>query len=260
MSPDLPANLFKRRLRAGEVQHGLFCGLADPVAAEIVAGAGFDWLLLDAEHSPNDLRTILAQLQATAAYGTPVLVRPDAGDTVTIKRLLDLGVQTLLVPMVESAAQATELVAAVRYPPEGVRGVGSSMARAARWNRVGDYLDRAGDELCLLVQIESVAGLAAVEEIAAVDGVDGLFVGPSDLSASMGHRGRPRHPEVVAAVDDALRRIVAAGKPAGVFATTPDAVESWVGLGATVVAVGVDVSLYVAAVDGLAARYRREDS
>ena len=154
-----------------------------------------------------------------------MLVRPDAGDTVTIKRLLDLGVQTLLVPMVESAAQATELVAAVRYPPEGVRGVGSSMARAARWNRVGDYLDRAGDELCLLVQIESVAGLAAVEEIAAVDGVDGLFVGPSDLSASMGHRGRPRHPEVVAAVDDALRRIVAAGKPAGVFATTPDAVE-----------------------------------
>jgi 4-hydroxy-2-oxoheptanedioate aldolase len=252
---DVPTNGFKRRLLAGDVQYGVFCALADSVAAEIVAGAGFDWMLLDGEHAPNDLRTILAQLQAVAGSGTEVLVRPEVGDTVTIKRLLDIGAQSLLVPMVETAAHAADLVAAVRYPPAGVRGVGTSMARAARWNRVRDYLQSADREVCLVVQIESVAGLGAIEAIAAVDGVDALFVGPSDLAASMGHRGQPGHAEVQAGVDDALRRIVAAGKPAGVFASTPESVQRWTGLGASVIALGADISLLVAALDALAARH-----
>lgn len=254
----VPTNAFKARLAAGPPQYGLFSGLADPIAAEILAGSGFDWMMIDAEHSPNDLRTILAQLQATEPYDTHIVVRPEVGATVGIKRLLDIGVQSLLVPMVESAEQAEMLAAAVRYPPAGVRGVGTSLARAARWNRVAGYAEHADEQVCLITQIESLAGLAAIETIAAVDGVDALFVGPSDLAASMGLIGQTRHADVVAAVDDAIARIVRSGKPAGVFATTPDAAERWVTAGATFVAVGVDIALLASAAESLATSFRPE--
>lgn len=253
---ELPRNEFKRQLTRPGVTHGLFSGLVDPAVAEVIAGAGFDWMLVDGEHAPHDLRSILAQLQAGAAYDTPVLVRAESGDTVLMKRLLDIGALTLLIPMVESAAQAERIVAATRYPPAGVRGVATSVNRAARWGRVDGYLTQADTEICVVCQIETVAGAAAIEAIAEVDGVDALFVGPSDLAASMGLLGQPRHPEVLTAVDDAITRIVATGTPAGVFATTPDLVARWSALGATFVAVGVDISLLATAATDLAATFR----
>jgi len=253
---EMPVNRFKQRLGTGEVQFGMFCGLVDPVASEICAGAGFDWVMVDVEHAPNDLRTVLHQLQATEPYDTSVIVRPQVGQTDVIKKLLDIGAQTLLVPMVESGDQAAEIVAACRYPPAGVRGVGTSLARAARWNRIDRYADRADAEICVVAQIESVEGVRNIESIAAVDGIDALFVGPSDLAASMGHIGKAGHPDVVAAVDESIRRIVAAGKPAGVFATTPESVQRGVDAGASVVAVGVDISMLVAATSALARQYR----
>lgn len=253
---EMPLNEFKRRLARPGVTYGLFSGLVDPAAAEVIASAGFDWMLIDGEHAPHDLRSILAQLQAAAPHGTPVLVRAEVGETVLIKRLLDIGALTLLVPMIESAAHATQVVAATRYPPTGVRGVATSVNRAARWGRVDGYLTRANEEICVICQIETVAGTEAIEEIAAVDGVDALFIGPSDLAASLGLIGQTRHPEVLAAVDDAIVRVVAAGKPAGVFATAPDLVERWTDLGVTFVAVGVDIPLLAKATSDLAASYR----
>lgn len=255
---DALVNLFKQRLVLGEVQYGLFCGLADTVATEVLAGAGFDWLMLDTEHAPNDLRSVLHQLQAAAPYAdsTSIVVRPAVGDPVLIKRLLDVGAQTLLVPMVESAEHAADLVAAVRYPPAGIRGVGTSLARAARWNRVPGYAQRADDVVCLVCQIESVIGVEQLEAIAAVDGVDALFVGPSDLAASMGHIGNPGHPDVQAAVDKAISAIVGAGKPAGVFAVAPDSAKRWIDLGASFVAIGVDVSLLARSATDLVGAFR----
>jgi 4-hydroxy-2-oxoheptanedioate aldolase len=251
-----PHNQFKARLLSGDVQYGLFIALVDQVAAEITAGAGFDWVMVETEHAPNDLRTVLTQLQAVAASGVPVLVRPTEGDTVQIKRLLDIGVQTLLVPMVESAEQARQLVSAMRYPPSGIRGVGASMARAAQWNRHDDYFSAANDQMCLVVQIESVEGAAAIEAIAAVDGVDALFVGPSDLAASMGHLGNSGHPDVVAAVADAVSRIKAAGKPVGIFATSIESALAYAAQGCSVIAVGSDITLLVKATSALAAALR----
>ncbi len=205
---DLPVNRFKQRLRSGEAQIGLWLGLADPYCAELAANAGFDWLLLDGEHAPNDLRSLLGQLQALAPYPGQPVIRPVQGDTALIKQLLDIGAQTLLVPMVDSAAQAEGLVRAVRYPPAGVRGVGSALARASRWNSVAEYLDHADEQMCLLVQVENLEGLANLDAIAAVEGVDGVFIGPTRSQRSHGpsrqsrpsrgaggHRGRhPPHP------------------------------------------------------------------
>ena len=254
---EISPNEFKRQLARPGVTYGLFSGLVDPAAAEVVASAGFDWMLIDGEHAPHDLRSIMAQLQAAAPYDVPVLVRPEFGNTVLIKRLLDIGAQTLLFPMVESAEQAEMLVAATRYPPAGVRGVAASVNRGSRWGRIDGYFTKADDEMCVICQIETVAGMAAIEEIAAVEGVDALFVGPSDLGASLGLIGQGRHPDVLAAVDDAIERIVATGKPAGVFAAPPDLVERWTGLGATFVAIGVDIPLLAKATTDLAASFRQ---
>lgn len=253
---ELPVNTFKRALTGPAVQYGMFVGLADPVAAEIAAGAGFDWIMIDTEHGPSDLRTLLVQLQATAAYPCATLVRPVEGDTALIKRILDLGAQTLIIPMVDSALQAEELVAATRYPPHGVRGVGTALSRAARWNRVPEYLARASEEICLVVQIESAAALEQVDAIAAVDGVDALFVGPSDLAGSLGHLGNPGHPDVQVAVSNALANIVAAGKPAGIYAATPAAARSYADQGASFIAVGIDAALLATATQNLAASFR----
>ena len=167
-------------------------GLADPVCAEICAGAGFDWLVIDGEHAPNDVRSVLAQLQAVAPYPVHPVVRPLSGDVNLIKQMLDIGAQTLLIPMVESAAQARQLVSAMRYPPEGIRGIGAALARAARWDRIPNYVHEANAQMCLLVQVETRKGLENLEAIAGVEGVDGVFIGPADLSAAMGHPGNPQ--------------------------------------------------------------------
>jgi len=253
---DMPVNPFKRALATGQTQIGLFLGLAPAYSAEIVATAGFDWLLIDGEHGPNDLQGIIAQLQALAPYPVRPVVRTPDHDVARIKQWLDGGAQTLMVPMVESAADAAKLVRAMRYPPHGVRGVGTAMARAARWNGVADYFARADSEMCLIVQIESTHGLAALDEILAVDGVDAVFIGPSDLAASMGHLGQPGHPEVKAAVETAIGQIAAAGKAAGVFSADPATAGAYQAIGARFLLVGVDTLLLRNAAVALADRFK----
>ncbi|MBG8558890.1 4-hydroxy-2-oxoheptanedioate aldolase [Pseudomonas qingdaonensis] len=254
----LPVNRFKQRLASGEPQIGLWLGLASAYCAELAANAGFDWLLIDGEHAPNDLRGMLAQLQAVTPYPGEAIIRPVIGDTALIKQVLDIGVQTLLVPMVESAAQAGELVRAMRYPPLGVRGVGSALARASRWNSIPGYLDQADAQMCLLVQIESVEGLAQLDRIAAVEGVDGVFIGPADLSASMGHRGNPGHPDVQAAIEDAIVRIQRAGKAAGILSADEALARRYIELGAAFVAVGVDTTVLMRGLQGLVGKFKGE--
>lgn len=253
---DMPINTFKQRLQSGEAQIGLWLGLADPYCAELAANAGFDWLLIDGEHAPNDLRGLLGQLQAVAPYASQAIIRPVIGDTALIKQILDIGAQTLLVPMVESAEQARELVRAIHYPPSGVRGVGSALARASRWNSIPGYLDQADAQMCLLVQIENLEGLARLDEIAAVEGVDGVFIGPADLSAAMGHRGNPGHPEVQAAIEDAIVRIQKAGKAAGILSADQKLARRYIELGARFVAVGVDTTVLMRGLQTLAADFK----
>ncbi|WP_442113616.1 4-hydroxy-2-oxoheptanedioate aldolase [Pseudomonas sp. NUPR-001] len=252
----MPLNTFKQRLQSGEAQIGLWLGLADPYCAELAANAGFDWLLIDGEHAPNDLRGMLGQLQAVAPYAAQAIIRPVVGDTALIKQILDIGAQTLLVPMVESAEQARELVRAIHYPPNGVRGVGSALARASRWNSIPGYLDQADEQMCLLVQIENLAGLASLDEIAAVDGVDGVFIGPADLSAAMGHRGNPGHPEVQAAIEDAIVRIQKAGKAAGILSADQALARRYIELGARFVAVGVDTTVLMRGLQTLVSAFK----
>jgi len=230
-----------------------------PVVAEICAGGGLDWLLVDMEHAPNDLGSVLAQLQAVAAYPVAPVVRVPSDDPVTIKRVLDLGATSVLVPMVDSAEQAAEIVRAVRYPDGsaagGVRGVGSALARSARWNRVEGYLGRASETISLTVQIESAAAVADVERIVAVDGIDAIFVGPSDLAASMGLLGQQNHPDVVESVLRAIKAGVAAGKPVGVNAFDHSVARSYIDAGASFVLVGADVALLARGSEALAAAF-----
>jgi 4-hydroxy-2-oxoheptanedioate aldolase len=251
-----PANGFKQALAARRVQIGLWLGLADPYCAEICAGAGFDWLALDAEHGPNTIRTLLAQLQALAAYPVHAVVRAASGDPTHLKQLLDIGAQTLVVPLVESAEQARAVVRATRYPPVGIRGVGTALARASGWNRHTDYLQRADSEICVVVQAESATALANLEEIARVEGVDGVFFGPADLAASLGHRGQPTHPDVRAALDRAFAATLAAGKPAGILMGDEALAREFLAAGVSFVAVGVDTTLLARATSALAARFK----
>ncbi|SSW62878.1 4-hydroxy-2-oxoheptanedioate aldolase [Achromobacter agilis] len=253
---DILTNTFKRALQDGKPQIGLWAGLCSAYSIEIVAGAGFDWLVIDGEHSPNTLQTTLAQLQSMAAYPTAPVVRPAWNDAVLIKQILDAGAQTILVPMVQSAEEAEAAVAAVRYPPQGIRGVGSALARSSRWNRIPDYLQRANDEMCVLVQIETPRSVEALEEILAVDGVDGAFIGPADLSASMGYLGQPDHPEVTKAIDDVIKRIVRSGKAAGILHSGIEQARHYLSLGATFVAVGVDAILLARAAEQLASQFK----
>lgn len=249
-------NPFKAALARKEPQLGLWLGLADPYSAELCAGAGFDWLLVDAEHAPNDVRSVLSILQALAPYPVSPIVRPPVAQTHLIKQYLDLGAQTLLLPMIDTPEQAREAVVATRYPPYGIRGVGSALARASRWNALPDYLQEANDEICVLVQAESTTALDNLDEILAVDGVDGVFIGPADLSASLGHLGHPGHPEVVSAIEGAIARIVDAGKAAGILSSDEQASWRYLELGCTFVAVGVDTSLLARATRELAQRFR----
>jgi 4-hydroxy-2-oxoheptanedioate aldolase len=248
-------NKFKAALAAKQQQIGLWMSLANSYSAELCATAGFDWLLLDGEHAPNDLRATLEQLQAVAPYRSHPIVRPVSGDPAMIKQLLDIGAQTLLVPMVDDADQARRLVSAMRYPPEGIRGVGSGVARVSRWGMRADYLDVANDEVCLLVQVESRQALDNLDSICAVDGVDGVFIGPADLSASLGHRGNPGHPEVQATIENAIGRIVASGKAAGTLVSDNKLARRYLELGCTFVAVGLDVRILAAGVRSLRAEF-----
>jgi 4-hydroxy-2-oxoheptanedioate aldolase len=226
-----------------------------PLIAELCAGAGLDWLLIDAEHSPNGLESILAQLQAVRGYPVQAVVRPPINDAVLLKQYLDLGVQDLLIPMVNSAAEAKAAVDAVRYPPHGVRGVGSALARASRWNRIPDYLARAAETISVTVQIETEAAVAAVEEILAVDGVDAIFLGPSDLAASLGLLGEQEHPKVRAAVEHCLTAARTAGKPGGVNAFNEATARDYMDAGASFVLVGADVAVLARGTEALAGKF-----
>ncbi|UUX97104.1 4-hydroxy-2-oxoheptanedioate aldolase [Aquabacterium sp. J223] len=255
----MPLNAFKQALREGRPQIGLWVGLADPYVAELLATTGYDWLLIDGEHAPNDLRSVLAQLQAVAPYGSHPIVRPPIGDTALIKQILDTGAQTLLVPMVESAQQAAQVVAATRYPPRGVRGVGSALARSSRWNRIDGYLHAADDQMCVLVQVESAQALSQVSAIAAVDGVDGVFFGPADLSASMGLLGQPGHPDVQQAITGGIAAVRQAGKAAGILTADAPLAKHYLSLGALFVAVGVDTMLLARAASAQLALFKGQD-
>lgn len=251
----LPANAFKAALRAGRPQIGLWLGLASAYASELLATTGFDWLALDAEHAPNDLRTILAQLQAIAPYPVQAVVRTASGDATVLKQYLDLGVQSVLVPMVESAEQAARIVAATRYPPAGIRGVGSALARASRWNQVGDYLHTCEREICVLVQVESAAGLDSLPAIAATEGVDGVLFGPADLAASLGVMGQTAEPRVQQAIAAGIVTVRTAGKAAGVLSADPALALRYLSLGALFVAVGIDTTLLIRAAKELRAMF-----
>lgn len=251
-----PENTFRDALAAADRPlAGMWVCSGSPLVAELCAGSGLDWLLVDAEHSPNGLESILAQLQAIHGYPVHTLVRPPVNDTALIKQYLDLGVQNLVIPMVNSAAEAEAAVAATRYPPHGVRGVGSALARAARWNRIPDYLARASETISVSVQIETTTAVGAVEAILAVDGVDAIFLGPSDLAASMGVLGQQEHAEVRAAVEHCLGAAKAAGKPAGVNAFNPDTARHYLDNGASFILVGADVALLARGSEALAAAF-----
>ncbi|MFF3488583.1 HpcH/HpaI aldolase/citrate lyase family protein [Streptomyces sp. NPDC002701] len=255
----LPVNLpatFREALAASDRPLiGMWVCSGSPLVAEICAGSGLDWLLIDMEHSPNQLESVLTQLQAVAAYSVRPLVRAPGLLPIMIKQILDLGAQNILLPMIDTAEQAAAAVRAVRYPPRGDRGIGSALARSARWNRVDGYLADADDHVSLFVQIESVTGVQNAAEIAAVDGIDGVFVGPSDLAASMGLIGQQTHPDVVAAVGRAFEAVRGAGKPVGVNAFDPAVASAYLDDGASFVLVGADVTLLAQGSDALAERF-----
>jgi len=253
---DRVTNPFKQAIRGDAPQIGLWAALADAYVTEVLATAGFDWLLIDNEHAPNDVRSTLAQLQAVAAYPVHPIVRPVRSDTALIKQLLDIGAQTLLLPMIDTAGQAREAVAATRYPPAGVRGVGSALARASRWNRISGYLASAADELCVLVQVETVTALENLRDIADVPGVDGVFFGPADLSASMGFLGQPGETAVREAIRSGIRTVRAAGKAAGVLAPDRAFAQEYIDAGANFVAVGTDTGLLSMAASQLVQAYK----
>ncbi|MBJ3774224.1 HpcH/HpaI aldolase family protein [Acuticoccus mangrovi] len=239
---DLKPNIFKAAIARGEPQIGLWCSIGDPLVAEMLAGCGFDWMMFDTEHSPLDSSTITPLLQAVAPYAVSPVVRPASLDPVEIKKLLDCGAQTLLVPFVQSAEEARLAAASVAYPPEGIRGV-AGVTRASGFGAIAGYHRRAREEICLLVQIETRTALDALEEIAAVPGVDGVFIGPSDLAASLGFPGEPAHPTVKAAVVDAVKRVRATGKPAGFLNADQTYVAEVMAAGSVFTAVDVDLAI-----------------
>ena len=252
---DLPQNSFKRALKSGKPQIGLWSSLSSNYTVEVIAGAGFDWILLDMEHSPNDLESTLAQLQAAAPYPSHPVVRVPWNDMVTIKRLLDIGAQSLLVPYVSTAEEARAAVSYTRYPPGGVRGVAGT-TRATRFGRVKDYARRAYEEICLLVQVETQQALDNIEAICAVDGVDGVFIGPADLHASLGYTGEIANPKVKPLIDEAIRRIRKYGKAPGILTPNEADAKLWLACGGLFVAVGADVGILARGAEALAAKFK----
>jgi len=252
----LPPNRFKAALRDHRQQIGLWSSLCSNLVAEILGYAGFDWILIDTEHAPNEVPGVLSQLQAMLAATAEPVVRVAWNDIVLIKRVLDVGARSILVPFVQNADEARKAVAATRYPPLGIRGV-SVAPRANRFGHVAGYHCRAHEEMCVLVQVETRVALAEIEGIAAVEGVDGIFIGPSDLAADLGHLADNQHPEAQAAVADACRRIRAAGKAAGILAGNPDDAVRHLDAGFTFVAVGSDVGLLNQGAKALVARFQK---
>lgn len=251
-----PHNPLKAAIALGDPLFGLWLNLASGYTAEIAASAGFDWLLIDGEHGPNTLATIHEQLMALSGHDVSPVVRVPHNDPALIKQVLDLGAQSLLCPMVNSADEARAIVQATRYPPKGIRGVGHILGRASTFNSIPDYLETAENEICLIVQVESVAAMDAIEEICAVDGVDGVFIGPADLCADMGHLPEVTHPEVRSAVQDGLRRIRAAGKVAGIIDGDPTLIQQDLDAGANFVGLGADVLLLATAMRDLAKTWK----
>jgi 4-hydroxy-2-oxoheptanedioate aldolase len=252
----IPVNRFKQGLRQGSLQLGLWSSLAHAVSVEVLAHAGFDWLLLDTEHAPNELPMVVAQLQAAQGGSAQPIVRPPWNDTVVLKRYLDAGVQTFLIPFVETAEQAQRAVAATRYPPAGVRGFASA-SRASGYGRMQNYFARCEEQLCVLVQIESELGLEHLEAIAHTEGVDGIFIGPGDLSADMGHLGEPSHPAVLTAIEGAIGRIKKCGKAPGILTGRRELAHRFIELGCLFVAVGSDVGLLNEGANALVAEFGR---
>lgn len=252
---DTITNTFKRALCNGEVQIGLWSHLSNHVSTEVIGGAGFDWIVLDAEHSPNETFLLHQQLQALVEGGSHPVVRLAWNDKVMIKRVIDLGVQTLLIPYVQNAEEACAAVAATRYPPKGIRGF-TGLSRASRFGRIKDYHTKAAQELCVLVQVETGEALKNIEAIAAVEGIDGIFIGPGDLSADLGHLGNPGHPEMQATILQTIARICATGKPAGILTGDEALARQYIESGCTFAAVGADIALLARATEQLATRFR----
>ncbi|MFW3386402.1 UNVERIFIED_CONTAM: HpcH/HpaI aldolase/citrate lyase family protein [Kocuria sp. CPCC 205274] len=252
---ELPPSLKDALASTDRPLAGMWVCSGSPLIAELCAGAGLDWLLIDAEHSPNGLESVLAQLHAVNGTPSIPVVRPPVNDVVVIKQFLDLGAQTLLIPMVHGPEDAAAAVAATRYPPHGVRGVGSALARSARWNRIPGYLERASEAVTLIVQIESAEAVDNAETIASTEGIDAVFVGPSDLAASMGVIGQQDHPDVVAAVERTIRAVKAAGKPVGVNAFAEASAHRYLDAGVDFVLVGADVAMLARGSEALAAKY-----
>lgn len=252
---DIPRNAFKRALADGRRQIGIWSSLGSNIVAEILAPAGFDWVLLDMEHSPNEIPGLIQQMQALSGGTATPIVRPAWNDPVVIKRVLDAGAQSILVPFVQNAAEAKAAVAATRYPPHGIRGV-SAGARGGRYGRIDGYLHKANDEMCVLVQIETPMGLTNLEAIASVEGVDGVFIGPSDLAATHGHLGNPGHPDIDKLIFDAGARLAKIGKPAGFLTANQDLARRVIDAGFLFVAVGSDSGLMVKAADALSKTFK----
>jgi 4-hydroxy-2-oxoheptanedioate aldolase len=250
-----PKNEFKRALKAGKAQIGLWSSLSSSYTVEVIAGAGFDWILLDTEHSPSDLENLLTQLQAAAPYPSHPVVRVPWNDMVTMKRVLDIGAQSLLVPYVCTEAEARSAVSHTRYPPAGVRGVAGT-TRATRFGRIKDYAQRGHEEICVLVQVETEQALGHIDAICAVEGVDGVFIGPADLHASMGYTGEIANPKVKPLIDDAIRRIRKAGKAPGILTPNEADARHWLECGALFVAVGADVGILARGAEALAAKFK----
>lgn len=251
-----PINTFKQALVRGDRQIGCWLSFADATAAEIMGTAGFDWLVVDGEHAPNDIRSLRDQLVALESSDSHPVVRVPIGETWMIKQVLDAGAQTVLVPMVDSAEQAQDLVRACRYPPFGTRGVGAAGARATRFGEITDYVQTADEQICLLVQVESRAGIEALDDILAVEGIDGVFIGPADLSTDMGFQGNSAAPEVQAVIADAVKRIAASGKAPGLLGTTDAATQGYFDMGAQFLAVGIDVLVLARGARALAKQWK----
>ena len=256
---DMPRNRFRAALETGKTQYGVWLGIPDQSAAEIMSGAGFDWLLIDHEHGAFELREVMTHLQVMAAYDVAPIVRPADANPTLLKKLCDVGAQSFIVPMIDTAEQAAAVVSAVKYPPDGIRGMGTSLARAARWNAVPGYVSQANDEMLIVVQAETITAIDNLAAIADTSGIDGVFIGPSDLSASMGHVGDVSHPEVVETIDNALKTIRAAGKHAGILCLDESMVGHYEECGANFVGIGVDTLLLGNAARRLANRSRSDE-
>ncbi|WP_205669595.1 2-keto-3-deoxy-L-rhamnonate aldolase [Acinetobacter sp. MB5] len=252
------SNNFKKALEAGEVQYGLWLSTTSSYMAEIAATSNYDWCLIDGEHAPNTIQNIYTQLQAIAPYKTHPIVRVLEGTQANIKQALDAGAQTLLIPMVDSAEQALQVLKATQYPPQGSRGVGASVARASRWGRIQNYMQNVSDDLCILIQVESYTAIQNIDEILEVEGIDGVFIGPADLSASLGYPDNPGHEKVQQIIEQTVQKIIASGKVAGFLAPSPDMAKKAIEWGVKFIAIGVDTMLYTQAIDERLALFKTE--